>query len=269
VSETGLSSFQLRVLSAVVLAPFAVSAVYFGDIYFVLFLALVAVIMGVEWCRTSFATTPAIYISLTTLWVLIALYSAYEGYVQIAFLSLLLCSSVFFVMTWFRRGGTEWRGAFVGPLYVGIPVLSLLEIRGSNDMGLELTLSLFFVVWATDIGAYFSGKTIGGPKIAPSISPNKTWAGLFGGMAGAAATAVALDYYMLNLDVALWVVAVIGTLLAVLAQIGDFCESAWKRHFKIKDASNLIPGHGGVLDRLDGVLFVAPALYLIKSLMGI
>ena len=147
--------------------------------------------------------------------------------------------------------------------------------------------SFFALTWGTDIGAYFTGRTIGGPKIAPKISPKKTWAGLFGGMACAAVIASAIYSYVsipsvsLNAVIATiafvsdgvhgslaWaapgaaagtaMAAAVGAVLAVWAQFGDFVESGIKRHFNVKDSGRLIPGHGGLLDRVDGLLFVAP-----------
>jgi phosphatidate cytidylyltransferase len=141
-----------------------------------------------------------------------------------------------------------------------------LVIRNIPGDGFALAITLFFVIWATDIGAYFAGKTIGGPKIAPSISPNKTWAGLIGGMIAAMITAYGMVYFLINADIAPFGILILGGVSAILAQAGDFSESAWKRKFGIKDASNLIPGHGGVLDRLDGILFVAPGLVVLLLL---
>jgi phosphatidate cytidylyltransferase len=268
VSDKKLSSLQLRVISASVLAPVALGAIYLGDVWFALFMAICTVAMTVEWCRASFIKNISSYKILIGLWLLVALYLSYEGYVRIAFISVIVAALAVIALTWFAKEEREWKWAFLGPLYIGIPVLSLLELRGNHDSGMMWTLSLFLIVWATDTGAYFSGKTIGGPKIAPSISPNKTWAGLIGGMICSAIVAVLANEYLLMIDVPLVLIAVGGALLAVLAQIGDFAESGWKRHFDIKDASNLIPGHGGVLDRLDGVLFVVPALHCIKLIVG-
>ncbi|MBL4906083.1 MAG: phosphatidate cytidylyltransferase [Sneathiella sp.] len=268
-SKPGLSSLQLRILSASVLAPIAVAAVYFGGIYFTLFLGIAASVMSFEWCRASFKKNVSSYIALITIWILLTLYLAHEGFVLEAFLSLLICTVGVLSLTWFQKEEREWRGAFLGPVYVGIPIISLVYLRAVPEEGAALTASLFFIVWATDTGAYFAGRSIGGPKIAPSISPNKTWAGLIGGMLAAALVAVLSVHYLLNPELPLILVAIIGAFLAIVAQIGDFAESGWKRYFGIKDASNIIPGHGGVLDRLDGVLFVAPALYLLNILVGI
>ncbi len=147
-----------------------------------------------------------------------------------------------------------------GLLYVGMPVFALLWIRALPD-GLILTFWALSLVWATDIGAFFAGRGIGGPKVAPAISPNKTWAGLIGGMA--AATLLAFVFHVqLGLALAL----VIATpFLALAAQAGDFFESWLKRRAGVKDSGNLLPGHGGVLDRLDGVVTSAPLAALVVA----
>lgn len=141
-----------------------------------------------------------------------------------------------------------------GLLYVGLPILALLWLRAVPDNGLVLTFWALSLVWATDIGAFFSGRTIGGPKIAPKISPSKTWAGLIGGMLAATALAACFHRW-LGLSLALvW----ITPFLAVAAQAGDFFESWMKRRAGVKDSGTLLPGHGGVLDRLDGLVAAAP-----------
>ncbi|MEH6402449.1 MAG: phosphatidate cytidylyltransferase [Sneathiella sp.] len=269
VLSKNLSSLQLRVLSASVLAPVAVAALYLGGIYFTLFLLIAASAMCFEWCKTSFRNNIPAFLALTGLLLLVSIYLAYSGQLSSAFAVLLIGSACIFLLTWLRPNPVEWKGAFLGPLYIGVPVVSLLALRASENDGFALTVSLFFVVWATDTGAYFAGRSIGGPKIAPSISPNKTWAGLIGGMICAALVAILSTKYLMQTDISALTAGVAGALLAVVAQMGDFAESGWKRYFNIKDASNLIPGHGGVLDRLDGVLFVAPALYFMNVVIGI
>jgi phosphatidate cytidylyltransferase len=122
------------------------------------------------------------------------------------------------------------------------------------------------VVWGTDIGGYFVGRSVGGAKLVPQISPNKTWSGLFGGMA-LAALAGATGAVWFNLGNAI-LLALAGAILAVVAQIGDIAESALKRHFDVKDSSRLIPGHGGLLDRVDGLVFVAPVVAVAVAFIG-
>ena len=145
-----------------------------------------------------------------------------------------------------------------GMAYVGLPIMALLWIR-EQDHGLLLAFWGLSVVWATDIGAFFAGRSFGGPKVAPAISPNKTWSGVIGGMVAAALLGSALASY-LDLPVRL---ALASPGLALLAQVGDFFESWMKRRAGVKDSGTILPGHGGVLDRLDGVVTSLPVAALL------
>lgn len=195
-----------------------------------------------------------------------------------AFNVLILIAGLIMLFEWLEL--TERRPLWkpLGLLYILIPCISLVWLRGlaaiddpmrcvypstcaNSDVGLSVVFHLLFIVWFTDIGAYFAGRAIGGPRIAPSISPNKTWAGLIGGMIAAAS--VSALYTHVAIGIALIPHAVLGAALAIIAQAGDFFESWVKRRFGKKDSGNLIPGHGGLLDRLDGLMFVAPAALLV------
>lgn len=152
-----------------------------------------------------------------------------------------------------------------GVLYVGLPSLALLYLRAEEPwtMGLLLTFWAMGLVWACDSGAYFAGRAIGGPKLAPAISPNKTWAGFIGGVIAATVGALGVRF-LFGLPFPL----VLATpFLAMLAQAGDLYESHLKRVAGVKDSGNLLPGHGGLLDRLDGLVAVAPAAALLVILL--
>lgn len=150
-----------------------------------------------------------------------------------------------------RGWGLSWYvGGFI---YALVPALALLWLRDRADNGLALVLWVFLVTWATDIGAYFVGRAFGRTKLAPAISPGKTVAGLWGGIAAAAVIAGAWAWFT-GLPHALFVLA---ALLALAAQAGDLFESWMKRRAGIKDSGNWLPGHGGLLDRLDGLVPVA------------
>ena len=155
-----------------------------------------------------------------------------------------------------RRLSMGW-----GVLYIGIPAFALTLL---NWAWFELVLWTFLVVWATDIFAYFAGRAIGGPKLAPRISPNKTWAGLGGGMIGAAIVAWVAAHFMQLEEVFLY----LGAPMGLLAQIGDLYESSVKRRLGVKDSGTILPGHGGVLDRLDGLLPVVLATLAVLMLLS-
>ncbi|MEL6874641.1 MAG: phosphatidate cytidylyltransferase [Pseudomonadota bacterium] len=142
-----------------------------------------------------------------------------------------------------------------GVIYAGLPALAVLYLRGTEN-GLLLVFWTLAIVWATDVGAYFAGRAIGGPKLAPRFSPNKTWAGLIGGMLVALLFSFALHaWWQLPFRLVL-----LSMPLAILAQMGDLFESWLKRTAGAKDSGTIFPGHGGVMDRLDGLIPVAPVV---------
>ena len=147
-----------------------------------------------------------------------------------------------------------------GAIYTGVPAIALLWLRGDEPWGFWAVLFVIGVVVATDVAAFVSGRTFGGPRLAPSISPNKTWSGLVGGVTAAA---VAGGLFALVTGSHWPGLAAIGAVLGVIAQAGDMAESALKRAFGVKDASNLIPGHGGFMDRADGIVAAAVAAALL------
>ena len=158
---------------------------------------------------------------------------------------------------------------FMGTLYVAAAALAMVQVRTTYDMWTVLFAFIAPIV-AVDVGAYFAGRLLGGPKIAPWISPSKTWAGLLGGAIAASLVAIAVEmfdivpgmqrgYTMSGLGLAI----LSGTLIAIIAQAGDFFESWMKRRAGVKDSSKLLPGHGGVFDRLDGFIAVFFVLFLI------
>ena len=190
--------------------------------------------------------------------IVIALGAALAGGYVFAILVAAAAAMIFQEWTRIVRGwGPQW--LLVGFLYALLPALALLWIRERGEHSLLLLLWVFIVTWSTDIGAYLAGRTIGGPKLAPAISPNKTWAGLIGGVVaagvfgGAWATTFGFSRMML------W----LAPLFAIGAQGGDLFESWLKRRAGVKDSGTWLPGHGGALDRLDGLVVVATLTALI------
>lgn len=167
---------------------------------------------------------------------------------------------------WFRvsrvagpntAGSARFVWPVLGIVYIGVACFSLVLLRADPAQGLGLVLAFFVAIWATDIGAYLVGRTLGGPKLAPRISPNKTWSGAIGGSVCGVAFGV-LVARMMDLSYGYGALVGSGVVISVVSQIGDLLESWWKRHFGVKDSGNLIPGHGGILDRIDGVLLASP-----------
>lgn len=251
---------SLRIKSALVLGPVALFAAWFGSWAFVLLAALAAGLIGWEWARLSRGTWDRAGQFLSLAGVGSALVTPFNPFVA-------LCVAAFCGVLAMREalndGGLKW--VFAGAVYVSIPTICLIWIR---EQGFLTLLWLLLSVWATDIGAYAAGRLIGGSKIAPSISPNKTWAGLLGGMVSAFIIGAIFPFFM-DVPAPHWMVlGMMGAFLAQIAQCGDFAESAMKRHFGAKDSSNIIPGHGGVMDRLDGLLAAALPAALLCFVFG-
>lgn len=254
------SGLKMRVLSALVLIPIAVAAVWLGGVTFHALLAVGGLLILIEWMTLARVPQPLV-IGVGALWVvLFAVLPAVVGDFDPAIgLIVVLATAGLLVAVGLVLSHAAVRWIGYGVAYVGLPVLALVWLRGLDD-GLALVAWVFLLVWATDIGGYFAGRAIGGPKLAPRLSPNKTWAGLVGGMALAAVAGAAVAAVTDLADVA--VLAAASAVLAVWEQVGDILESAVKRHFGAKDSGRLIPGHGGIMDRVDGLIFVAPAVAL-------
>jgi phosphatidate cytidylyltransferase len=153
-----------------------------------------------------------------------------------------------------------------GLLYAAVLALAPAILRGDAALGFVAIVFLFAIVWSTDVFAYFAGRALGGPKLMPTVSPKKTWSGAAGGTLGAVAAGL-IVVKVAGLQLTLGVAAV-ALLLSVVSQLGDLLESAIKRRFNAKDASHLIPGHGGLMDRLDGFLTAALAAVMVGLLRG-
>ncbi|MDA5193771.1 phosphatidate cytidylyltransferase [Govanella unica] len=251
------SNLRLRVLSALILIPAAYGLFYVGGGWLVAVLGLIAVVMMHEW--TSMTEGEAVWplLLLEVMALVGALLMTGFGHPMKAVLFSLVAAVLVGFAAWMMTRRPLW--AMLGMLYVIIPCVSLLSLRSEPGHGFGWTLWVLVIVWATDIGGYAAGKSIGGPKLAPRISPNKTWAGLLGGMALAAIASFGIGAGF-ALPVSGIGLLLTGAGLAVWAQLGDLVESAVKRHFGVKDSGSLIPGHGGILDRVDGLVFVAPVV---------
>ncbi len=190
----------------------------------------------------------------------VALIAAFLGGYVFAVLVAIAAGAMF--VEWRRlteNWGAGW--AVAGFVYALLPALALLWLRDRAPQGLELVLWVFIVTWTTDIGAFFAGRAIGGPKLAPSISPNKTWAGLIGGMVSAGLAGWAWAEYVMLPTSLIW----LAPAFAAAAQGGDLFESWLKRRAGAKDSGTMLPGHGGILDRLDGLVVVATLTALFQA----
>ena len=256
------AAFHLRVLSALALVPVALGVVVAGGWIYALFIGLLAVLMALEWGRLSAARFGASYARLAggialgvglAATILAALGRPREA---VACVGLGMGLAALLART---RGAPLWAG--IGVTLIGVPAVALVWLRSIPDLGLYLLLWLLIVVWTTDTAAYVVGRRVGGPRLAPVISPGKTWSGLGGGVIGASLASV-ITAWAFGWERVVHA-AGLGAAFAILAQLGDLAESALKRRAGVKDSGSLIPGHGGVLDRVDGLLLTAPALALL------
>lgn len=256
----------IRFLSALFMLPVAIYIILAGGLPLFLLISLLSVIILSEWngiCENKPFSLVFIVQSLCTILLLLQLNmgSPYIGY---AFMSSIVS---IIAVAYLLNARVIW--AALGFLYAFVPSYSVLHIQ--ENLGSLVLLWMMLLIWGMDTGAYFVGKNVGGPKMFPKISPNKTWSGLIGGTITAMVLAYVFNMFVdvqnfVVFDNALILLILSGS-LAILSQIGDLAESAVKRRYSVKDSGSIIPGHGGVMDRVDGFLFVAPAILMITSLM--
>jgi phosphatidate cytidylyltransferase len=240
-----------RVAAAVVMGGLALAAAWIGGFIFAAFWWLASIVVLWEWQRLSGGARLAERVALGGLLIAAAALLALDNSILGAIAMLVLGAGA---VGW-RAGRREGTWAAAGVLYAGALVSSIVLLRLSPGYGLAAVLWVFAVVWGADIAAYFAGRSLGGPRLWPSVSPGKTWSGaIVGALAGA----------VLGLLLTAWTTRLVslfslGLATAIISQLGDLFESALKRRFGVKDSSGLIPGHGGLMDRLDA--FVAASVF--------
>lgn len=242
-----------RLASAAVLMLIALAALWIGGKVFAAFTGLAAALILLEWTgmagpfQTRVADKGAVVLVAVSVFA-----SALDPLVS---LGMLLAVAAMMMLGAIADPKLRWLG--FGVLYAGIPGIAAVALRGDSpsgvvSFGLVAIAFVFVVVWATDTAAYFAGRSIGGPKLWPAVSPKKTWSGAIGGLSAAILFGVLVGALagignMLAL-------AAVAAVLSVLSQAGDLAESAMKRHFGVKDSGKIIPGHGGIMDRVDGLV---------------
>lgn len=245
------SNLGLRVASAVVLVPAALLAAWWGGWLFLLVIAIGMALLAIEWGGMSAPKAPIRVAAAVTAAVLVGVFLAHLGYYKIAWMAVPIGALAAALVA---RGVAERAtDAAYGVLYIAPAALCLVWLRSTNQ-GHWWTLMLFACTWAADIGAFAVGSLLKGPKLWPRFSPNKTWSGFVGGLAAASATGAimaGLSVFRLDLRAA----ALVGFAVGLATMAGDLWESALKRRFGVKDSGDLIPGHGGLLDRVDGLMF--------------
>lgn len=258
----------VRVASAAVLAPVVLAIAYAGGWVFFILCALAAAGMLWEWMHLVAGHTELRLLAPGWAALLVALVLAGIGdpAAAAAVLAVGAVAGGLVALALAERQG--WRAAWAasGVLYAGVGFLGPALLRGDAQLGFQAVAFVALSVWMTDILAFFVGRGLGGPLLWPRISPNKTWSGAIGGLAGGVAGGIAVAYASRSSHLA--TLGVIALALSLLAQAGDLFESAVKRRFGAKDSGRIIPGHGGLMDRLDGFLFAAAAAAVIGVLRG-
>jgi phosphatidate cytidylyltransferase len=252
-----------RIASGVVLAPLFLALVYFEYPGFHLLVAAIVGVMAWEFVRMDGkAGIKRLALIAGASLVSVALMSFGEE--LFAFL-LVAAASVALVVADQAAHRKGLNILQIAVLYVALPALSLLYVMDAG--GAQSVFWLLAVVWATDIGAYAFGRMIGGPKLAPAVSPNKTWSGAIGGLICAVLASAGLLFWGYGVQVTV-ILAVAAGGVSVVSQMGDLFESGLKRRFQVKDSGNLIPGHGGVMDRFDGLWAAAPVAAVLCLVLG-
>ncbi|QQO22077.1 phosphatidate cytidylyltransferase [Bradyrhizobium diazoefficiens] len=248
-SKPAPSNLVMRALAALVLAPLAIALAYAGGWLWALLVTLVSIGLFAEWLMVVGASSVALTGAGTIVIAMMGAAVAF-GALKTSVITGLVGGAM---VTLIARGKFVW--AATGFAYAAAALLASILLRKDLVNGFAALMFVLLVVWATDIGGYFAGRSIGGPKLWPRVSPKKTWAGALGGFVASLAVAAGFAACGIGKTVPLLLVS---ATLSVVSQAGDLFESAVKRRFGVKDSSHLIPGHGGLLDRLDG--FVAAVL---------
>ena len=251
-SSTQVGNLTQRIVFGALMAAIALGLLWAGAIPFAILILAVSLVMSWEWGRVVRASNTDVTLLVHCLAVTAAIILAALGYAGLGGAVVVIGAIIVFLL---QFGGRPVL-SMLGVLYTGVPSVALLWLRSQEPSGLYAVLFLFLVVWSTDTLAYVGGRFVGGPKLAARISPKKTWAGFVFGIV-AAGIAGALFAQWISAPAA--ALAVLAVALAVISQLGDLAESALKRRFEIKDSSQLIPGHGGFLDRMDSLVPAAVA----------
>ncbi|MCC8941087.1 phosphatidate cytidylyltransferase [Bradyrhizobium sp. Arg68] len=255
-SEQGSRNLVMRVVAALVLAPVAIMLAYVGGIAWTLLVTLAAIGLFVEWLMVTDVGREFRVVGPGVAALLLAGLGLIAGRIDAALIVLAIGAVAVALTSGERR---NW--ATTGLLYAAAAEVASVLVRLDTAKGFGALMFVLLVVWVTDIGGYFAGRSIGGPKLWVRISPKKTWAGAIGGFAASLLVAAGFAAFEIGSTAPL---LVLGALLSVVSQLGDLFESAVKRRFGVKDSSHIIPGHGGILDRLDG--FVAAVI--VAAILG-
>lgn len=253
-----------RLVSAFILIPLALGIIYLGGWAYLTLLILLAWLLAVEWCRVMAPTSVKPFSLALGGAVTAALILTRFGYILPGLAALTVMAAGLIVATKGRDARGAWLG--FGVLYIGIGLMGAEWIMTFLPEGRGVIVWTLLVIWATDTGAMTIGRLLGGPKLAPRLSPKKTWSGALGGLAAGTVIGGLAGPWLYPAGGGVTLSLAAGA--AIVGQLGDLLESGIKRHFGIKDFSDLIPGHGGVFDRLDSLLCVMPVVALASAVLS-
>jgi phosphatidate cytidylyltransferase len=249
----------VRTISGVTLGVFVLVLTWFGGIGFRLLSVAIMVMVFFEWFRIVQTKTLSRRIWVVGCATMVAVGVFLLAGSALLAISLAACGAALTVLMRRLEGLDLWPA--LGLIYAGFFGVAFAELRNSGEFGFAVMIFLFAIIWSTDIFAFFGGRALGGPKLAPAISPKKTWSGFLCGLAGGVVAGL-IAAYIFSAPNYLWI-ATLSIVLSFSGQLGDLFESALKRRFEVKDSGDLIPGHGGVMDRMDSMIFAAFTAYII------
>lgn len=263
-SSVRISNLQARILTGVLLATFVLGLTWIGGRPFAVFSLIMGGAVFYEWnLLIGSLQTPLVRVCGWICYLAVGMVMLAGFPVWVVFTTLL---AGFLLLALLSGRNAGWvSGGFA---YSALLAVALIFLRGHEVFGFSAVCFLYAVVWGTDIGAYFCGRALGGPKLAPRLSPNKTWSGAIGGAATGILCGGCVALFMMHVSFTGFAVPALALLLSVVSQIGDIGESSVKRHFRVKDSGNILPGHGGVMDRVDSLVAASVVLYAIGAVIS-
>ncbi|MDD5491284.1 MAG: phosphatidate cytidylyltransferase [bacterium] len=267
-----MEEFNKRVFSSIIGIPLILTAIYLGGPVYLLFVEIVIIAGLAEYLRLVNVTQRGLKLASFSAVVLLSLLIYLNNGQNQVFhqnpadlLTTIFLTVIVLIAAFYSHSTVSWQQtalAFTGVFYIGWTLSYLLLLREEFSLGREYTYLLFFTIWAVDVAAYVLGKKFGKTKLAPSISPNKSWEGAFSGILAGIIAGSLVKIFLLPQKTWLSSLGLI-LVITILAQLSDLAESALKRNFDVKDSGGLIPGHGGILDRFDSFILTGPLVYYI------
>lgn len=259
-----MSNLLSRILTAVVFCPIALYLTWFGGTLFFSFVWSIGGFILYEWISITKEKWCVSQKILASIFYLVFGFFLLSGVSALFIFCVLIFLAAVLAVGPIKKSG--W--IFFGFLYASFPVAALSFLRGHEILGFQVVIFLFAIVWGTDIAGYFSGRAFGGAKLAPKFSPNKTWAGAIGGTFVGVSGGVLVAFQFFNVNLTSFFIPFLALILSICSQLGDLGQSWFKRHFSVKDSGSLLPGHGGFMDRMDGLIGAASFLYLTGSIIS-